>query len=240
MPMNEQKTSWLVPLAIIIAGLVIAVSIYYTKRSNNTAAILQQMAAVGQHPEENVPDVTATEHVYGDPNAIVKIVEYSDTDCPFCATFQTTMKQIMAEYGRTGKVAWAYRHFAFHPNAPKEAQATECAAELGGNDKFWQYLDTLFSKKNFNKSPYVGMDPAQLPVIAASIGLNQQAFSQCLDSGKYAKKITDSYNEAINSGAQGTPYTVIISPAGKVPITVGAVSYQSLKSAIDTILTQTH
>lgn len=236
--MQEQKPSILIPLSIIIAGALIAGGIYYTKHTNSNAALLQQMAAVGQHPEENIPAVVPTEHIYGDPSAPIQIVEYSDTDCPFCGTFQTTMKQIVDEYAKTGKVAWVYRHFSFHPNAPKEAQATECAAELGGNDKFWEYLDLLYESKNFNKTPYVGLDPKQLPVLAASVGINEQAFKQCLDSGKYKSKIDASYQEAIKSGAQGTPYTVIISPSGKVPITVGAVPYQSLKSAIEAILSQ--
>jgi protein-disulfide isomerase len=195
-------------------------------------------AAADQHPENNLPPVTSADHILGNPNAPVIIVEYADTDCPYCQQYQKTLEQIMDQYGKTGQVAWVYRHFAFHPKAPVEAQATECAAELGGNDKFWQYLDLLFSKKDFSVTPYVGLDPDQLPNLAVSIGLDRQAFSTCLASNKYEQKVTDEYNDAIKAGAQGTPYTIIVTANGRIPISSGAISYDVLNSTISTLLNQ--
>ncbi len=90
--------------------------------------------------------VTDKDHIAGNAQADIIIVEYSDTECPFCKKFHETMIQVMDEYGKSGKVAWVYRHFpldALHKKARKEAEATECAAELGGNDKFWEYLNLM-------------------------------------------------------------------------------------------------
>lgn len=104
----------------------------------------------------NVRSVNEGDHLRGDPKATVKIVEFSDLECPFCKNFHFTMQQIMSEY--PGKVSWAYRHFpldSLHPKARKEAEASECAAELGGNDGFWSYVDKLFEITPSNN----GLDP---------------------------------------------------------------------------------
>ena len=91
--------------------------------------------------------VTPADHILGNPNAEVFIVEYSDLECPFCKQFHKSMLEIMSEYGAEGKVAWVYRHFPLdqlHSKARKEAEATECATELGGNDAFWEYTNKIF------------------------------------------------------------------------------------------------
>lgn len=88
--------------------------------------------------------VTAADHLNGDINAPIKIVEYSDIDCPFCKRFHATLEQVKALYG--DKVVWVYRHFPItqlHPDSFNKSHASECVAELGGNDKFWQYLKLL-------------------------------------------------------------------------------------------------
>jgi protein-disulfide isomerase len=94
----------------------------------------------------NLDPVTEKDHIFGNPQAEMVIVEYSDLECPFCKRFHETMIQIMSEYGKEGKVAWVYRHFpldAIHSKARREAEAVECAGELGGNDKFWAYVNKL-------------------------------------------------------------------------------------------------
>ncbi|MCI0542492.1 thioredoxin domain-containing protein [bacterium] len=96
--------------------------------------------------EAEVVSVNPGEHILGNPNAEIFIIEYSDLECPFCKRFHETMKQAMEQYGKDGQVAWVYRHFpldAIHNKARKEAEATECAGELGGNDMFWKYTNKL-------------------------------------------------------------------------------------------------
>lgn len=108
---------------------------------------------------DSVRPVGEGEHLRGDPKATVKIVEFSDLECPFCKRFHLTMQQVMEEY--SGKVAWVYRHFpldSLHSKARKEAEATECAAELAGNDGFWAYIDKLFEITPSNN----GLDPSLL------------------------------------------------------------------------------
>jgi protein-disulfide isomerase len=95
----------------------------------------------------DIPPVTEKDFITGNPNAEIKIVEYSDTECPFSKRFHQTMIDIMKEQGPNGKVAWVYRYFpldGLHQKARYEAEAVACAAEQGGNAKFWEYLDLLF------------------------------------------------------------------------------------------------
>lgn len=93
-------------------------------------------------------EVTEEDHIRGSFDAPFILVEYSDIDCPYCARFHETMTQVMNTYGDSGQVAWVYRHFPLtqlHPNAGLKAEASECFAELGGNDTFWNYLDIDFA-----------------------------------------------------------------------------------------------
>src|SRR3989344_8831460 len=183
-PAQVNKLS--IPVAIVIAGALIAGGIYLSslKSANIVAVNNQQPQQVVQQTGdlEQMKPVTAEDHIRGDINAPVKIVEYSDTECPFCKRFHNTMKQVVAEYG--SQVAWVYRHFpldSLHEKARKEAEATECAAELGGNEKFWAYLDRLMEVTPSND----GLDSAELPKIAAYVCLDVTQFNTCLSSGKY-------------------------------------------------------
>ncbi|MEK7227561.1 MAG: thioredoxin domain-containing protein, partial [Patescibacteria group bacterium] len=169
----------------------------------------------------------------GSITADLVIVEYSDTECPYCKVFHKTMRDILSTYG--GKVAWVYRQFPIpqlHARASKEAEATECAAELGGNGAFWNYLDKIFETTQSNDS----LDPAELPKIAAAIGLDVNSFNTCLSSGRYADFITKSIEEAVKAGARGTPYSIIIAKDGTKTAINGAEPFASVKAKIDLLL----
>ncbi len=223
-----------IPLAIIVAGVIIGGAFYLSQPKQNlskaglTSTQLSNVTA-GMRP------VTADDHILGNPNADVVIVEYSDTECPYCKQFQSTMQRVMNEYGPTGQVAWVYRQFPIkelHSKAPNEAEATECVNELGGPAKFWSFLNLIYSQTPSDN----GLDPAELPKMASATGIDVKQFNTCLASGKYGAKVQTDYNEAVGMGAQGTPYLVLITKDGaKTPIS-GAEPYDALKSIIDTLL----
>ncbi len=221
------KSQYVLPITIVVAGGLIAGAVFLlggSKTPNPTGS--QNIDARAYDP--------ATDYILGNPDAPIKVVEYSDLECPFCKNFHTTMHQIMQYYGSGGQVAWVFRHFPLaqlHSKAPREAQAAECAGELGGSEAFWKYVDRVFEVTPSSN----GLDLAQLPVIAGEVGLNVEAFNQCLASEKYAKKVSDSYQEAIKLGAQGTPYTLIM--VGEQAVTLpGNQPYDSMRAAIDAVL----
>ncbi len=240
---NNKPSPYAIPGAIVVAGLFIAGAIYYQGPSTRTG---NQPAAVGAADQstslENLRSIDATDHILGNPNAPIKIIEYSDLECPFCKTFHTTMHQLVTTY--PNQVAWIYRHFPLdqlHAKARKEAEASECAYELGGppgseasNEKFWAYVDKIFAITPSNDR----LDPAQLPVIADEIGLNKQIFETCLASGRQAARVDTDYQNAVAAGGRGTPFPIVITPDGKKIALQGAIPFEGMRQLIDALLAE--
>jgi protein-disulfide isomerase len=225
-----QDNRHFLPLAVVIAGALIAAAIFFG--TGRTSGPKTQVAGAVEASADIAP-VTANDHIIGSPDAKVVIVEYSDTECPFCKVFHGTLQKIMDTY-KGQSIAWVYRQFPIaelHTKAPKEAEATECAAELGGQTTFWNFTNKVFATTNSNDS----LDPSQLPIIARSVGLDVTAFNQCLSSGKYADKIAKDAQTAFDLGAQGTPYTVVVSGTKKT-IILGAQDFNTVKAVIDPLL----
>lgn len=182
-----------------------------------------------------IEPVTQRDHIRGDPQAPVRIVEFGDTECPLCKRFHPTLKRVAEEY--PGRVAWVFRHFPIdevHPKARKEAEATECAAELGGNAKFWAYLDRLYEVTPSNDR----LDPAELPHIAEQVGLDGGRFAQCLQDGRHARRVADDLADARAAGGQGTPYTVVIAANGRKFAILGAQPYATVRLVVEIALRQ--
>ncbi|MDO8728464.1 MAG: DsbA family protein [bacterium] len=229
MEQNQQNT-FLIPLAIVVAGGFVAAAIYFGTDSGSPTTTINTDP---QNTEINLVPVTEKDHILGSRDATLVIVEYSDTECPFCKTFHYTMKEIVQTYD--GEVAWVYRHFPIaqlHTKAIKEAEATECANELGGNQAFWKYLDNIFATTNSNNS----LDPSELPKIATAVGLDVTAFNSCLSSGRYTEFVKKSVAEAIKAGALGTPYSIILTKDGQKILINGAEPIAMVKTKIDALL----
>jgi protein-disulfide isomerase len=203
--MQEQKNNLIIPISILLAGFLIAGGIYLSNKGKTPVVntnIVQQSDIV-------INPVSSTDHILGDPNAPIVLVEFSDTECPYCKMFQTTMQTVMSTYGKDGKVAWVYRHFpldSLHSKSRKEAEATECANEFGGNTAFWKMLDTIYTETPSNN----GLDAAKLPEFAKTAGVDVTKFNACLASGKYTNLVEADLQDGIKAGAQGTPYNVLI------------------------------
>src|ERR1035437_9099602 len=97
-----------IPAAIVIAGTIVAIAIIWSK---NPAPTVPKTTTQDQGVTINLSPVNAGDHILGNPNAPIKIVEYSDPSCPYCKQFNPIMEQVMSDYGAGGKVAWVYRQF---------------------------------------------------------------------------------------------------------------------------------
>ncbi|MFZ2764056.1 MAG: thioredoxin domain-containing protein [Minisyncoccia bacterium] len=224
---QDPQNKFLIPLAIVVAGGLVAGAIYFGGSAQPVAGQPTTTTA-----KVDIPTVTEKDHIVGSRTAPIIIIEYSDTECPFCKVFHNTMKEIVSTYD--GKVAWVYRHFpivSLHSKAPHEAEATECANELGGNQGFWNFTNKLFETTKSNNS----LDASELPKIASAVGLDVAAFNDCLSSGRYTDFITKSVEDAIKAGARGTPYSVILKGKERIVIN-GAEPLASVKTKIDTLL----
>ncbi len=207
--MENPKNALTVPVAIVVAGIIIAGAIFFS-RGTRAKDVFQAPAADTTTQETvNIANrpVNANEHILGNPNASIVMVEYSDLECPFCKSFHKTMQTILDQYGKTGQVSWAYRHFPLdiHPKSRKESEASECAYEAGGNDKFFAFVNKVFEVTPSNN----GLDPSKLSEIATQIGLDGGQIQNCIDSGKFAGKIQADYDDGLKAGVNGTPNTVL-------------------------------
>jgi protein-disulfide isomerase len=223
--MEEIKTTglnqYLMPLAVVIAGGLIAGAVLL---NGSTAETTQQKNTnpTAQTPEQQVGStdavakVTEKDHIKGNPDALIKIVEYSDFECPFCKQFHNTMNEVMDKYGASGEVAWVFRQFPLEQLHPVKAQAvavaSECANEQGGNDSFWKFTDRYFELTLTNNRTDID---TVIPQIAKEIGLDVIAFNTCRQSGKYDEHIQDDIANAVATGGRGTPWSVVIAPNGK-------------------------
>lgn len=226
----NQRSSNSLSIAIVLAALIIGGSIYMVfKPAPQIDPLDDPIGAAG-----GIASVTERDHVLGNPNAPIVIVEYTDLECPYCRNFHHTMKFLMDDYGKQGKIAWVVRHLPvpqLHPKAPYIHHAAECAAEQGGDEAFFAYIDKVFDRT----LPTEGLDLEFVPAIAGEIGLNKDAFTICLESGKYKEYITDQAAEAYLAGAQGTPHSVVFFENQRLPVP-GAQSSKTMRSLIDTLL----
>lgn len=131
----------------------------------------------------------------GPKDAPIKIVEFTDYQCPFCGKARPTVNQVLAEY--KGKVRYVLRDFplSFHKDALKAHEAARCAGE---QNKVWE-----MNKKLFDNQRAIKVE--DLKKYAGELKLKMEPFNQCLDSGKYAETIRQNQEYGEKVGVSGTP-----------------------------------
>lgn len=232
----QQTQSYTLPIAIVLGFGMIAFAIYATQSPSPASQGAASSGAQAERGTSTIPPVNETDFIRGNPNAPIVLIEYSDYDCPFCKSFHDTMNRIMEEYGRTGQVAWVYRHFPLtqlHPNAARIAEAAECVGDLAGNDAFWQFSDLVYDSRSSNQPT----DMSLLPVLATQVGVESGQFQACVSSGQFTDRVQAQYDEAFAAGARGTPYTVVMVGGQQATIS-GAQPYSAIRQVIEDILSQ--
>ena len=222
-----ERNPYLLPIAIVLAGLLLAVTLYMVR--------ISAVAPLSVGDVSRLRPISTSDHIAGNPTAPVIIVEYSDIDCEYCKSFQEAMTQIITDYSATGKVAWVYRHFPLidvHPSAAIHAEAAECVASLGGDTLFFRFIDTLGqAAPGLNQ-----FDPTRYASIITGLGLSPADFQTCMEGTKFEKRVADDFDNAIAIGATGAPFSIILIK-GHDPVPVsGSLPYTSLKKVIETAL----
>src|SRR3989344_2881148 len=163
------------------------------------------------------PEIDTPKPTFGNENG-VKIVEFSDLQCPACKSAHPVVQRIKSEY--KDKISFQYYHYplrAAHPYAQKAAEAVECANDQG---KFFEYIDAAFVQ-----SP--DLQKKNLKIIAARLGLDAEKFNNCLDSGAKTKIVEGDVRLGDAKDVQGTP-TFFINDKK-----LESWDYDSLKAAIE-------
>jgi len=155
----------------------------------------------------------------GPSGAPVTIVEFSDFECPFCASLQPTLEEVRRQYG--DRVRFVFRHYpltGLHPDAWKAAEAAACADEQG---RFWDLHGELFANQGSLGVP-------ELKEIADVLGLDRAAFDDCLDSGRLSVVVEADVRAGNDAGVKGTPAMFV-----NGELVVGAVPFVELAAVID-------
>lgn len=205
----------------------------YVERKTTEAEEAQAQAAADEAARtkemaKNVPAVTTQDHIYGNPDAKISLIEYSDFQCPFCQRFHATAKQIVDQYG--DDVNWVYRHWplpSHDPMATTQALASECVAEMAGNDAFWEFGDALFASGT--------SDLDGLVALAAGLGIDDEsAFRDCVESEKYMDKIQQQLANGTSAGVTGTPGNVLLNnETGEAVLVAGAQPFAVFQEIIE-------
>lgn len=169
-------------------------------------------------------------HVANNPEASIKVVEFSDFECSACATYYPELKQIKEEYPED--ITFVYRHFplrSIHPNAQRAAEASEAAAS---QDKFWEYHDILFE----NQTEWATISNTEelndkFAEYAKEVELEDlENFEQDIANRTYQEKVNQDLADAESLNLRGTP-TVFLN--GK---RVANPTYDSLSQQINELL----
>ena len=222
---NNKNTSknnpYLVPGAIVIAGILIAIAIIANKQS------VPQQPPTQTEIKGAVMEVTDSDHVLGSKNPDVYLIEYSDYKCGYCGLFHDTITQILEEY--EGRVAWVYRHTPYQPGGKEAAVASECVAEQLGEEGFWAYTnDALKNQRDQNSEWHRNK--------AVELGANGEKFDECITSGKFDDLIASHTMNAQELGGQGTPFNVLLTKKGGVIKFSGAQPKDNVKIFIERAL----
>ncbi|MEE2672329.1 MAG: thioredoxin domain-containing protein [Myxococcota bacterium] len=131
----------------------------------------------------------------GKASAPVKIVEWSDFQCPFCRRVGPTLDQIEKEYGDKVQIAFKHMPLSMHAKARPAHAAAEAAAMQG---KFWEMHDKIFADQR-------GMSEEKYLQYAAELGLDTEKFKKDAASDKVEKRIAADSVEGSKLGVTGTP-----------------------------------
>jgi protein-disulfide isomerase len=140
--------------------------------------------------------VTANDHVQGDEDAPVTLLEYGDYECPHCGHAYPIIKRIQKHYGK--QLKFVFRNFPLsemHPNAESAAEAAEFA---GAKGRFWEMHDAIFENQEDLGVPL-------LLTLAQTLGLSAPDLRNALMDREYAPHVKSDFLGGVRSGVNGTP-----------------------------------
>ncbi len=249
------------PVSIAVAGFLVASTMLVT--TFDIKDIFSGLFGKDKQAIEMPLVQKSKDHILGNPDAPLFIIEYSDTECPFCRDFHNTVKNILEDWGPTGNVSLVYRHMAtLNSNSYNEALASECVAEISGNQDFWKYIASIYNQK-FGMQIDPQEPRANIYLLATDLGIPEEEMIDCVESDRFKEKVDRQLIEAISEGAKGTPFIVLeyrkgfseqvddvvkniqkqanvamyFSSDNKKIVIDGALSYEQLSLLIDSIFT---
>ncbi len=228
-----------IPLAIVIAGVIIALGIFFANRNKTTADTTNNnndtTTATGEDTFADASTNIGTGAVLGNKDtAKVAVVMYSDYQCPYCQKFEEeTLSEIRTNYVDSGDVIFVFRNFPldFHGDITyQSAYAGECVYDQLGAEKLAE----------FHSQAYLAESIEAVNTIAKSLGVNESEYNTCLSTQEFKSRVDADFTAGQDAGVSGTPGFVVgtLDADGNVTgkLIEGAYPYDSFKAVIDEML----
>jgi protein-disulfide isomerase len=186
-------------------------------------------ASVAAPAEDSVLDAM----ILGSAGAPVTRVEFSDYQCPYCRQHALdTLPQILETYVDTGQVRYIYRDFPLpsHAHAQQAAEAARCAGAQGA---YWEMHERLFTEQDEWADQENEAGSVPFATYAVELGLDGEAFQECLASGAFAEQVGQDQAEGRDAGVEGTPSFFI-----NDRFAAGAYPFESFQQMIEAALAE--
>lgn len=234
-PSKPSKPAWretidawggLTVVGAVVGAVLVAVVLVFLNRPGATVS-------TDDFEARDRGGATQSGFVLGDPNAPVRLIEYSDFQCPFCQRFWDEVEPMLVEeYVATGRASIEYRNYVFlGAESQAAAEAAACAAD---QDRFWDFHDVLFHRQgqenagvysDSNLKWYAEQLQAAVPEF------DVDAWESCFRAGTHTEAVREQSRVASNQGIVSTPTLLV----NGVPI-VGAQPLDVYRQAIDAAL----
>ncbi len=235
--LNDNFSLLIIVLAVFVGGFLSGSLWKENKMSTQGPDQAQPEVAGAENPQQpegpseetlkKMPEVTAEDYVRGAENPELTIVEYSSFLCGYCGRFFPTLDQIVEEYG--DQVAWVYRHYGSN----ELAELSECVGEYSGEEKFWEFTETLHSTLAEDSSVREIENAIEL---AVDIGADKETMQACVDNGEFEQRVQDQTAGGRAAGVSGTPNSILVTSDGEYRMIIGAQPYSNVKAAIEELL----
>lgn len=164
-------------------------------------------------------EVTQEDHIQGDKNAQITLVEYGDYECPYCGMAYPIVKRIQKHFGN--RLRFVCRNFPLtesHPHAVIAAMTAEFAST---DQKFWEMHDLLYENQD-------ALDIPDLLGYASKLDLSAEDLQAAIENESFASKIQSDFMSGVRSGVNGTPSFYINGNRHN-----GSFEYEDLLNAIE-------
>lgn len=217
---KQQRKMITLGLIIIGAGLIAAVLIYPSTQFN-TQFNTRYMA---------------NDNAMGNPDAPIKIVEYSDYKCGHCGAFAYKTESLLVDaYVKTDQVYFVSRSVGMMLRSTESVLATEASYCAGNQNKYWEMHDLVFANQT------IPFSEAQLKKWAKTIGLDMDAYESCMDNNTYAERVNQDEADAKAEGVEGTPTFIItykVNGEEVKKILPGDYPFEAFQQMLDEALTK--
>ncbi|HEY5197504.1 MAG TPA: Na+/H+ antiporter NhaA [Solirubrobacteraceae bacterium] len=184
-------------LAAAAISTLVSATLFRLVRLLPQAVRARQLGRTADQIVDLADDVDpAYDHIRGDPDGRVTLVEYANFECEYCGRAEPMIRELIAEWD--DDLRYVFRHLPLadvHPNAQLAAEATEAASAQG---RFWDMHDVLFTHQD-------ALDPASLRRWAAELGFDLERFDDDLRRRRHAPRVNADISSADASGVSGTP-----------------------------------